>query len=86
MVGRTTEIYGKSYRLYVFVETSLQFLCIFLVQAQVYKVFFEHIGDFFQGLCQDIEQSDFLSDQVCGAGTTRHYVLNIVDSMPGISI
>ena len=81
-----TEIYGKTYRLYVSVQDSSQFFCTFLIQAQVYDVFLEHIGDFFRGLCRGIERSDFLSDQVCGAGTVRHYVLNAVDLTPGISI
>ena len=86
MVERTTEMYGKTYRLYVSVQGSSQFFCTFLVQAQVYDIFLEHIGDFFRGLCRGIERSNFLSDQICGAGTTHHYDLNAVDPMPGISI
>ena len=52
----------------------------------MYKVFFGHIRDFFQGLYQGIEQSDILSNQVCDAGTARHYILNAIDPMPGIFI
>lgn len=86
MVEKITEMYSKTYCLYISIKSSLEFFCIFLIQDQIYKDLLEHIGNFFHRLCQGIKQSDFLSNQIYGAGTACHFVFNAVDLMPGISI
>ena len=69
MVGETIKTYDKTYHFYVSVEASSHFLCTFLVEIQVYKIFLEYIGDFFSEHCRGIERSDFLTNQIFAVDT-----------------